>query len=153
MRLKTRARYALRMMTEIARREDTDPVSLGDVSDSTKISRRYLDQVAMGLKHAGLLLGIAGRGGGYRLGRSADEIHLGEIIEAAIGPINIVECVRQPESCIKSELCECRSVYALINRRITDVLNDISLSELVDKELLRKTNDGFETTGYACPTR
>lgn len=155
-RLKTRARYAVHVMSDIAKHGVDEPVSLGDVADRTRISRRYLDQIAVGLKHAGLITGKSGRRGGYRLQKPASEIHLGEIIEAAIGPINVVECVRHPESCIKSDFCECRSIYAQINGRITEVLNEVSLSELVHRELGRGALEEIgeiNTTGDACPAR
>jgi Rrf2 family iron-sulfur cluster assembly transcriptional regulator len=136
MKLSTRARYALRMMLEITRRESQGAVSLGIVSHETDISRRYLDQLAMALKQAGLVRGRSGKGGGYVLTRSAEAISVGQIVEAAIGPINIVECVRRPETCGKSDPCECRMVYQLINQRISEVLEEISLATLADTDSL-----------------
>ncbi len=136
-RLSTRARYAMHLMIEVARRTDA-PTSLREVTDRTRISRRYLDQLATSLKNANLLRSQSGHGGGYRLTRPAARIAVRDIVEAAIGPINIVECVRRPETCLKSELCECRIVYALINHRILDLLRDISLADMADKDWLRR---------------
>jgi Rrf2 family protein len=130
MKLSTRARYALRMMVEIARRPGTDLVSLGDVALSTKISKRYLDQLAIALKSNSLIRSMRGRGGGYQLARRAADISVGQIIEAAIGPINVVECVRHPDTCLKSDGCECRWVYERINDGIVNLLNGMSLAEL-----------------------
>jgi Rrf2 family transcriptional regulator, iron-sulfur cluster assembly transcription factor len=130
MKLSTRARYALRMMVEIARRPGTDLVSLGDVADHIKISKRYLDQLAIALKSSSLIRSMRGRGGGYQLARRADDISVAQIIEAAIGPINVVECVRHPEACLKSDGCECRWVYQRINDGIVNLLNGMSLAEL-----------------------
>jgi Rrf2 family protein len=132
-KLSTRARYALRMMVEIARRPGADPVSMGHVAENTRISKRYLDQVAIGLKTSSLIHSMRGRGGGYQLSRPAGEISVGQIIEAAIGPINVVECVRRPETCLKSDCCECRWVYARINNEVTNLLNGLSLAELADR--------------------
>lgn len=131
MKLSTRARYGLRMMVEIARHARAgDPVSLADVADRTEISRRYLDQLAVGLKNATLIRGIAGKGGGYALVKPAEEVKIGQVIEAAIGPINIVACVGRPDTCAKADRCECRWIYKLINDRITEVLNEITLADL-----------------------
>jgi Rrf2 family iron-sulfur cluster assembly transcriptional regulator len=121
------------MMVEIAMTPGADPVSLGDVAESTGISRRYLDQLAMGLKASLLIRSMRGRGGGYQLSRAADEISVGQIIEAAIGPVNVVECVRRPEVCLKSDCCECRWLYERINDGITNLLNGMSLAQLVDR--------------------
>ena len=139
MKLSSRARYALRCMIAISRlSSDSKPVSLERVAQSTRISRRYLEQLAIALKNASLLRGVSGKGGGYLLARPAGEIKVGQIIEAGIGPINIVDCVRHPELCLKVEVCECRLLYVLINHRITQVLNEFSLADLVDKDWLKK---------------
>ena len=146
MRLSTRARYGLRMMVEIARHARAgDPVSLADVAERTEISRRYLDQLAVGLKNATLIRGIAGKGGGYVLVRPAEEIRIGQVMSAAIGPINIVECVGRPDTCAKSDRCECRFIYKLINDRINEVLSEISLADLAFGNLARADLASFPT--------
>jgi Rrf2 family protein len=141
------------MMVEIAKDSGDGAVSLGHIAKRTKISRRYLDQLAQGLKRASLVRGLSGRGGGYQLTRPPEEIHLNDIIEAAIGPINIVECVQQPEVCIKADLCECRWVYAVINQRIAQVLEEISLADLADRAALKSICESLESESTACPAR
>jgi len=151
-KLSSRARYALRMMVEIARQEGESTISLGIIAKQTKISRRYLDQLVQGLKQASLLRGVSGRSGGYQLTRPAGEIRVHEIIEAAIGPINVVDCVKHPESCARSSRCECRPVYSLLNRKIIQVLEAISLEELANRELLPPGQE-IDLEGVACPSR
>ena len=131
MKLRTRARYALRAMIQIARSPRTDePVNLNEIAEKTSVSRRYLEQLVIPLKNASLIKGVSGKGGGYLLSKPADEIKIGDIIEAAIGPINIVECVNDPDSCMKVEWCECRPVYTLLNNKIVEALNEFTLAEL-----------------------
>ena len=131
MKLSTRARYALRMMVEIAKQANGDEkVSLSQVAKSSDLPRRYLEQLAIGLKNASLITGISGKAGGYILAKSPKKIRIGQIIEAVIGPINIVECILSPEMCIKADYCDCRWIYKRINERITEVLNDFSLADL-----------------------
>jgi len=120
------------MMVEIARRPGSDIVSLGDVAVHTKISKRYLDQLAIALKANSLIRSMRGRGGGYQLARRAEDISVGQIIEAAIGPINVVECVRNPVTCLNADGCECRWVYERINDGIVNLLNRMSLAELAN---------------------
>jgi Rrf2 family protein len=142
-------------MVEIAKRPGTDPVSLGIVSENTSISKPYLDQVAIGLKTSALIRSTRGRGGGYQLNRPADEISVRQIIEAAIGPINVVECVRCPEMCLKSDCCECRWVYQRVNEAITDLLNGISLAELAHRGSAGSGRGGSarESRRAGCPAR
>jgi Rrf2 family protein len=137
MKLSTRARYALRMMLELARQSPgPTALSLAAIAEKSRISRRYLEQLAIDLKDASLVRGKSGRGGGYVLAIPPSAIKLGQIVEAAIGPINIVDCVLEPKICLKADFCECRSIYRLINQRITEVLNEFSLADLADERWL-----------------
>ncbi|MBW2459965.1 MAG: Rrf2 family transcriptional regulator [Deltaproteobacteria bacterium] len=86
----------------------------------------------MGLKGAGLLRGVRGRSGGYLLTRKPPSVTVGEIVEASIGPINVVDCVLDPETCAKVGECHTRWVYERINHGITDVLNGLTLQDLLD---------------------
>ena len=134
------------MMQNIARQtKNGSVVSLSEVANQTKMSRRYLEQLAIDLKKASLIKGAAGKRGGYVLSRSAEEIFMDEIVESAIGPINIVKCVNQPDECMFAELCECRSVYDLINRKVTGVLSNISLADLADNKRLKTVTAKLET--------
>ncbi len=148
-KLSTRARYALRMLLEIAKQPENTTVSLGTVSKNTNISRRYLDQLAIALKSASLVVSSSGRGGGYRLARPSAEINLAEIVEASIGPINIVDCVGNPEVCDKANGCLPREVYALINRRINDAFSELTLAKLADPAILHEVVDGWEKRDQA----
>lgn len=133
MKLSTRGRYALRMMLDLAKNHGEEkPVSLTAIARRTGLSRGYLEQLALALRMAKLLRGVSGRSGGYRLSRPADQISIGEIIEATIGPICLVDCLDDPDSCVKASGCECRLIYSLINHRITEVLRSFTLADLVD---------------------
>ena len=144
MKISTRGRYALRMMLDVTRHGgETAPVSLASVSERTGISHGYLEQVALALRSAGLVRGVAGRHGGYKLATAASEISIRRIIEATIGPICVVDCIDEPEACLRSDYCECRVVYALINQRIGEVLDEFSLADLADPKWLRETASAF----------
>lgn len=132
MKLRTRARYSLRMMMAITRlSRDGAYVGLGEVARFSGLSRRYLEQLAGPLRNAGLLRAQAGRNGGYVLARDARRIRLGQVVEAAIGPISVTDCLVDPEACDQSTVCGCCGLWSLINQRITQVLNDYSLAEMI----------------------
>ncbi len=137
-RVSTRARYALRLMLDVAKNGvDNGPVSLSSVAERTAISRGYLEQVALSVRSASLLRGVCGRRGGYRLSAAAEEITVGRIFEALIGPISLVDCVDDPSACPRSGGCECRVIYRLINDRIVEVLQSHTLADLMDPEWMR----------------
>lgn len=112
------------------------PVRLGSVAERTGISRRYLDQVVMPLKNASLLLGVKGRSGGYRLARPADGIRLGEIVEATVGPVTLVDCVGAPETCDRVEECPAHMVYRYISASIRSQLDEITLADLANPSVI-----------------
>jgi Rrf2 family cysteine metabolism transcriptional repressor len=146
MKLSTRARYALRLMLEIARQSDgKSPVSLSQVAERGDLPRRYLEQLVIALKRDSLLRGVSGKDGGYCLTRPPSEIKVGEIVESAIGQISIVDCVEDPRQCLKSALCECRPMYALINQRITEVLNEFSLADMLENKWHQGVFEGKES--------
>ena len=146
MKLSTRARYALQIMVAVSRNSSgRQPVSLTTVAKQTQISKRYLEKLVIALKKASLLRAVPGRNGGYLLARPAGDVPLGRIIEAGIGPINIVDCVKRPEVCLKADLCECRLVYILINKRITQALNEYSLADVTDNRWREKISQHLLT--------
>jgi Rrf2 family protein len=131
------------MMLDIARHGGQEsPVSLASVSQRTGISHGYLEQVALALRGARLVRGVAGRHGGYTLSLPAEKISIRRIIEATIGPVCVVDCIDDPETCPRAEFCECRVVYALINQRIAEVLEEFSLADLADPSWMRETGEG-----------
>ena len=133
MKLSTRARYALRMMVEMVKLANgEEKVSLSQIAKSSGLPRRYLEQLTIGLKNASLIRGTSGKSGGYILAASPDKIRIGQIVEASIGPVNVVECVLEPEMCLKADCCNCRRIYSLINEKITEVLDDFSLADLAE---------------------
>ena len=136
MKLATRPRYAIRAMIVVAREaSDGKPVNLSFVAERSAISKRYLEQVSISLKNAGLLKAVTGSKGGHLLAKAPQDIKLGEIIEATIGPINIVECVSNSENCLMSDTCECRSLYLLLNHRIKELFNSFTLADLIDHKV------------------
>lgn len=137
MKLSTRARYAIRVLLDItARKNEERPIQLNDVAERTGISRRYLDQIVMPLKSAGLLIGTKGRHGGYQLSKEPENIHLLDIVEATIGPVNLVECVQSPQTCERAADCPARLIYRLLSASMRTILTDYTLEDLGTKDVL-----------------
>ncbi len=154
MKISTRGRYGLRMMLDVARHGGRDaPVSLASVSERTGISHGYLEQVALALRSARLVRGVAGRHGGYKLSSPPDKITIRQIIEATLGPVCVVDCVDEPESCPRADYCECRIVYAMINLRIGEVLEEFTLADLADPSWMKETGEAVSSQLVGLSTR
>ena len=123
-------------MIDLADHADSKrPVVLKDIAERQQISKRYLEQLAISLKNAHLLNVTTGRGGGYALRRDPKEIPVREIVEAAIGPISIVDCVTEPDICERSEECPSRKLWVELNNQILGTLERYSLEDLTEKHL------------------
>jgi len=135
MKFSTRARYGLRMMIEFARELIKDDiVHLGRIAKITGLSENYLAQLTSPLKGAGLLIGVSGKKGGYMLGRPAEQIRVGEIIEALIGSIGVTDCVKSSDLCMNASFCEARMIWALASHSMQKAFNRFSLADLVNRE-------------------
>src|SRR5213594_1547420 len=93
MMFSTRAEYGVRVMVELARRGDEEPVSLAEIADGDGLPLAYLEHLAARLRKAGLVQSRRGARGGYLLARPADEITMAEVVEALEGAIAPIECI------------------------------------------------------------
>ncbi len=133
MKFSTKARYAVRLMIDIAEHSvDTQPVQIKEISARQGISERYLGQLVISLKNKGLIRGISGKSGGYLLAKQPANIRISDIIETMIGQINVVDCVRNPDACDKTGFCEMRKIYSLVNDRILETLAGFTLAAVVE---------------------
>jgi Rrf2 family protein len=121
------------MMLDVARNgAEGEPVSLTAISERTDISRAYLEQVAISLRAARLIRGVSGRHGGYWLATPPSEIKVSQVLEALLGPVCLVDCIESSASCPRSDYCECRVMYQLINDRILEAVQSHTLADLLD---------------------
>jgi len=135
MKFSTRIRYGLRMMVELARELKKEKiVHLGRIARITGLSENYLAQLAISLKNNGLLIGVAGKKGGYMLSRTAEDIKISDIVKSLTGPISLTDCVNNPDICLNSHSCEARMIWVILSGRMVEFLDEYSLAELVDKE-------------------
>lgn len=152
MKLTSRARHAVRLALEVSRREcDKRPIQLAEIARVTGLSQKFLEQLAIALKSHSLLRGVAGRHGGYLLARPANEITIGQVLTAVLGPIDLSVCTGDPSICINAEFCECRIMWALLRHRINKVLNEFTLADLEDKKLMSSMIDEIQEDSYEEP--
>ena len=81
--ISSRGRYALRVMTDLALQPRAVYVPLKDIAARQEISQKYLGSIMTDLSKAGLVEGIHGKGGGYRLSRSPEDYTLAQILLCA----------------------------------------------------------------------
>ena len=99
MKISTKGRYALRLMTDIAAHEQDGYVSLKDAAARQEISVKYLEQIAGMLSRAGFLRSGRGAQGGYRLAREPESYTVGSILRLTEGDLAPVACLEGGENC------------------------------------------------------
>ena len=132
MKLSTKGRHAVTAMMELALRHDKGPVTLADISTQQSISISYLEQLFAKLRKGGLVKGVRGPGGGYRLARPASEISIGEIISAVDESVDVTRCGGKAD-CDNGEACLTHELWTELSKRLYDFLDNITLSQFVDR--------------------
>jgi Rrf2 family protein len=134
MRLNTRGRYGLQLMTQLACHcHEPKLLGLKDVAKTTGLPWRYLEQIAGPLRKAALIQGRPGRSGGYSLGRTPECITLREVMEVTSGPLRLMDCVDKPETCDHSSLCASRTMWVNLTGEVRDVLDRYTLGDLAKR--------------------
>jgi Rrf2 family protein len=122
-------------MVELARRYGDGPVSLSKVARIQGLSQGYLEQVAGGLRRAGLLISRRGAAGGYILAREPDAITVGDVIRVLEGEIVPMTCVASEDicapPCTRKGQCVTRDVWLTVRMQLEKTLDNTTLADLV----------------------
>ena len=133
MRLTTKGRFAVTAMIDLALRSHAGPVALAAISQRQQISLSYLEQLFGKLRRHELVESTRGPGGGYSLGRAADEISVADIIVAVDEPIDATQCGGK-ENCNDDRRCITHDLWATLNEKMNDYLSSVSLADVVSHQ-------------------
>jgi Rrf2 family cysteine metabolism transcriptional repressor len=150
MKLSTKGRYGLKAMLDLAVHCKEGHVALNSIAERQQISENYLEQLFAALKKAKLVKSVRGSQGGYSLGRSPEKITVGDILRTLEGSMSPTECVSEnceTHHCSNSECCVTRNVWEKIRDGIYNVIDNITLKELVDDYESSAQNRAFLNDG------
>jgi len=119
-------------------RLDKGPVYLKDIARAGQMSEKYLSQLVLPLRSAGLVNTFRGAKGGYVLGKNVSEITLADIVEAMEGDMSLLDCAKNKASCRRSDICVSRDVWVKLGDMIRGFLEQHSLEEMVNKCVKKK---------------
>lgn len=127
----TRGRYALRMMIDLAEHsQDGSYIAMKDIAGRLEISKKYMEQIMPVLVKNGLVEGMQGQGGGYRLTRKPEEYRVGEILRLTEGDLAPVSCLSGDSPCTRSGGCRTIAMWSRFNRLTNDFFDGITIAEL-----------------------
>jgi Rrf2 family protein len=133
MKLSTRTRYGIRAILELAVHYNEGPIQIKVIALRQTISIKYLEHLMAILKSAGFLKSVRGAKGGYILAKKPNQIRLSDVFIALEGPVSTVECVQDESYCVKVADCMARQVWLQVQQAIMNVLQAITLQDLLDK--------------------
>jgi len=146
MKISRTSEYALKALIELAINHDKgNTVTLiSDVAKRKGIPPKYLEQILLSLRNAGILVSKRGVGGGYSLSRSPENISLGEIIRAVEGSLSPVNCVSigSHVNCPEESSCGLYSVMLEVRNAVSSILDNTSLKDVAERtlDLIDKNN-------------
>ena len=130
--ISTKGRYALRIMIDLAQYGDNGNVALKDIAERQQISKKYLEIIVRDLVKSGLLEGISGKGGGYRLCRKPEEYTVCEIIEVMEGALAPVACLEEnARTCPLAPGCHTLPMWKEYYQLTHDFFSGKKLSDLL----------------------
>ena len=130
MKLSTRTRYGLRLMFELALHYHDPPVHLKKISEKEAISEKYLGQIVIPLKSAGLIESIRGAAGGYRLAKAPDKISVKDIVEVLEGELYPVE-FKDSVDCTEGNTCVTNEIWKRLGEAIEKTLSEETLETML----------------------
>jgi len=128
MKLSTKGRYAVRAMLALALNQKKGPLALREISRREGISDKYLEQIFLKLRRAGLVRTVRGANGGYLLGRKPREITVVEILEGVEDSLAPVSCLE--EECERATNCVARGCWEGLFKIMRDFLSSKTLFDL-----------------------
>ena len=131
MKLSTRGRYGIHTMYDLALNAEGGPQSIKAIAERGGMPEAYLEQLIAVLKREKLVTSTRGAQGGYMLARTPDQITVGDVLRALEGDLNLVECVDE-DVCGKACACPSRIVWVKIRDGLNDIVNGITLQDMVD---------------------
>lgn len=143
MMISTRGRYALRVMIELAEKQTTEFIPLKEIAEEQQLSEKYLESIVKALVQNGLLEGVRGKGGGYRLKTKPEECTVGSVLrltEVGLAPVACLE--EETMTCPRASHCRTLPMWQKLHGMLTDFFDGVTIADLMQTD---------DKSGEACP--
>ena len=134
MMISTRGRYALRVMIDLAEQQTGDFVPLKEIAQRQHLSEKYLESIVKALVKDGLLEGVRGKGGGYRMKKPPEECTVGSILrltEVGLAPVACLE--DDPVACPSAGECRTLPMWRKLHGMLNDFFDGVTIADLMQK--------------------
>jgi Rrf2 family protein len=137
--LSKKAKYAIKALVKLAKEYKKGPILISQISEEERIPKKFLEAILLELKNAGILNSRKGKGGGYYLLKSPNEVILSNVIRLFDGPLALQPCVslnyyEKCDECISEAYCGIRSVIKEVHSGMLKVLDSNTLADIIKRE-------------------
>ena len=131
--ISTRGRYALRVMIDLAGQDPNTYTPLKEIAARQEISEKDLENILKSLVTGGLIFGLRGKGGGYKLTKKPEDYTISSILRLTEGSLAPVACLEENATeCEREAVCPTRPLWKKLDTLIQDYLGSVSLKDLID---------------------
>ncbi|MBN1142646.1 MAG: Rrf2 family transcriptional regulator [Deltaproteobacteria bacterium] len=147
MRISYKGDYALKAVLHLANRyEDGEVVPINEIAAANDIPRKFLEQIMLILKGAGLVDSRRGIGGGFFLKRPPAEIRLGEVVRLIEGDIEPIACAKTPPEpcCAEIGSCAFREIWAEVAAATAAIVDGVTFADIMRRQReLKSAHQGY----------
>lgn len=129
----------------LGRNYGNEPMQIVRIAEEENIPKKFLEQILLEMRNAGILYSKKGAGGGYSLNKAPEDVRLSQVMRLIDGPIALLPCVslnfyRSCDECKSEEVCGIRDTFVDVRNAMLQILNDTSVADLINKEKLLDLN-------------
>ena len=141
MKISTKGRYAVRVMLDLALNNTGECIKVKEIANRQGISEKYLEQIIAILNKAGYVKSVRGAQGGYRIAKEPENYTVGMILRLTEGSLAPVACLEDgADECERCDTCETLEVWREIYKAVNNVVDNITLADLVERRQRRLEN-------------
>lgn len=137
--LSKKTRYAIKALVILGKHFGEAPMQIQKIASEEHIPKKFLEQILLDLRNAGLLFSKKGAGGGYGLVKDPAEIFVVQILRLTGGPVALLPCVslnfyQRCEECSNETTCGVRDVFMEVRNATLKILSETSIADLIQRE-------------------
>ncbi|MFS4417754.1 RrF2 family transcriptional regulator [Maribacter sp. 2307ULW6-5] len=134
--LSKKTKYGLKALAHLGAQKDRHPVQIADIAEQENISQKFLESILLSLRKAGFLGSKKGKGGGYYLLKTPEDILMTDVMRVLEGPISMVPCVSlnfyEPcDDCPDEASCAVNKLMLKVRDANLQVYRNTSLSDII----------------------
>lgn len=135
MLISTKGRYSLRVMIDLAEHQSNGFIPLKEIAARQEMSEKYLESIIKLLVKDKLLVGLRGKGGGYKLTKAPEQYSVGSILRLTEESLSPVSCLESnADACPRQASCRTLPLWKGLNQVINDYLDNIMVADLMQRD-------------------